>query len=198
MKLIRQKLFNNAAFSSQKPDSVKNAGDYNYYDEGNKTGSKRSVKRDEVFDNVVKANAYDKKVQKWADKIKENDRTYLYARNHPKYKHYFLGRGKFQVDVDNIKDKPVRMGYIEGGSNKEKVSAAYRDFLKAAEGMKEYGREFTKEDFETMKKEIKTQIRKDAKKQYIMKKVVPGVGLGVAAAGGLAYGAMKYKNRNND
>ena len=196
MKLIRQKLFNNAAFSSQKPDSME-GHDYNYYDEGNKTGSKRSVRKNEVFDNVVKANSYnDKKVQKWM--LKTSDERTSYTRNHPKFKHYFIGRGKFQVDVDNIKDKPVRSGYIVGGSNKEKVSAAYRDFLKAAEGMKEYGREFTKEDFEAMKKEIKTQIRKDAKKQYIMKKVVPGVGLGVAAAGGLAYGAMKYKNRNND
>lgn len=196
MKLIRQKLFNNAAFFSQKPDSMERAWDYSYYDEGNKTGGKRSVKKDEVFDNVVKANAHDKKLQKWYEKT--SDERTLYARNHPRYKHYFLGRGKFQVDVDNIKDKPVRLGFIAGGSNKEKVSAAYRDFLKAAEGMKGYGREFTKEDFEAMKKEIKAQIRKDAKKQYIMKKVVPGVGLGVAAAGGLAYGAMKYKNKKND
>lgn len=197
MRIVRQKLFNDAGFHSQQPDwnhSYVNPNqqgtDFAYY---NGKGTLR-LDRD-ITDKAWKFRGPEKEGESGKSlykKVKVNGKT----------QHQFLGRARFQMDIDHEKElgHPTRLSFMEGGSNKEKASQAYKDFLKAIREQEKLGRTFNKEDLEKMKADIKNQIRSEAKKEA-RNKILKKVGIGAAVAGGLAYGGKKlydnYKNEND-
>lgn len=120
-----------------------------------------------------------------------------------KTQHQFLGRARFQMDIDHERElgHHTRTNFMIGGSNKEKAHQAYRDFLKAIREQEKLGRVYNnKEDLEKMKADIKNQIRSEAKKEA-RNKILKKVGIGAAATGGLLYGGKKlydnYKNKKD-
>lgn len=82
-----------------------------------------------------------------------------------------------------------RTSFIVGASDKEKVSDVYRDFLKHIKALDDYGYTTDKESIEEVKKNLKKEIRHQAKKAT-MKKIGTGVAV-TAGVAGAAYGGKK-------
>lgn len=79
-----------------------------------------------------------------------------------------------------------RTSFIVGASDKEKVSDVYRDFLKHIKALDDYGYTTDKESIEAVKKGLKEEIRRQAKKEMMKK-----IGTASAITAGAAYGAKK-------
>lgn len=176
MRLIRQKCFaGDSVFDSQQPDGA-NGG--SFISKNGKRLSDWREKQDafnymegdggELVDREFKNKPAFKKIKRGGKSI------------------YKIGA---RIKYDPKKYDPIgpnRTGFVVGTSNKEKVSDVYRDFLKHLKGLDDYGYTTDKESIEEVKKGLKEEIRRQAKKETMKK-----IGTVGAITAGAAYGGKK-------
>lgn len=187
MRLIRQKCFaGDSAFFTQCPDAE--------WDRGNITtkNGKNLGAYDENWREIQPA------FEHAMGKFEDHELDGKEFENKPVIKKVKRGgkpvyRIGARFNYDPKKYGPVgpgnRTSFIVGASDKEKVSDVYRDFLKHIKALDDYGYTTDKESIEEVKKNLKEEIRHQAKKAK-MKKIGTTAAI-TAGVAGAAYGGKK-------
>ena len=187
MRLIRQKCFaGDSAFHTQHPDTdwrgditTKNGKNLGAYDE-----NWREIQP--AFEHAV-------------GKLEDHELVDNEFENKPAFKKIKRGgkpvyRIGAHFNYDPKKYGPVgpgnRTSFIVGASDKEKVSDVYRDFLKHIKALDDYGYTTDKESIEGVKKNLKKEIRRQAKEAAIKKKIGTAAVI-TAGVAGASYGGKK-------